>query len=200
HDELIDDQITYIYVGPNKWKKTFVELENDLDKLLHVMKFTETATAEEQLPNELLEPAKWIEAMMKELDKRNMTIDQRIALEMALAKEGSYLAEQEERAEEVRKIKAKQAKQVKQIKELKEDTKKRVAFEREKAEKKIAEEKALTEQKLAEEKALAERKLTETAKNLLNLKTMPYEQIAQIVGLPLTKITQMTEHLKQSKK
>lgn len=237
HDELIDDQITYIYVELNKWNKTFEELENDLDKLLYVMKFTETAKAEEQLPDELLESARWIKAMMKELDKRNLTIDQRIALEMALAKEGSYLAEQEEIRREQAEIRREQAEEMakkeKEIRQLKEEGKKRLAFERRKtkqkiaeakaqvkqklieekrlaeeklvkekrlAEEKLAKEKRLAEEKLVKEKKLAEQQLNATAINLLKLNIMPHEQIAQIVGLPLTKITKIADDLIKSKK
>ena len=91
HGEVIDDQITHVIVELNKWNKSIEELTSDLDKLLFIMKFTETATITDAIPKSL-SSAEWIEAMIKELDKRNMPQDQLIAIEMALAREGSMLA------------------------------------------------------------------------------------------------------------
>lgn len=187
HGELIDDQITYVFVELNKWDKTLEELETDLDKLLYIMKFTETATINEEIPKALGD--EWIEAMIKELDKRNMTPDQLIAIEMALAREGSMLAAEEEK---IKKVRAEERKK----------TKKRLEFERKQAQLILVKEKELAKEKLAKEKELAQQQLIKekeaSARKLLLLNTMTYEQIALIISLPIKYIEELANEKEEN--
>lgn len=201
HGELIDNQITHIFVELDKWHKTENELKTDFDKLLYIMKFTETATINEEIPKSL-DTAEWIEAMIKELDKRNMSQDQLIALEMSLAREGSMLAVEEAKIEKVR------------IEE-RQKAKKRIDFERQKAKIKLDEEKQLAKQKLEKEKQLAnqkiekeklaakqltQQKLEESAKQLFLLKTLNNQQISTVLDLPIKKIQQLKKDFDNNQK
>lgn len=139
------------------------------------MKFTETATINQEIPKSL-DTAEWIEAMIKELDKRNMSQDQLIALEMSLAREGSMLAVEEAKIERVR------------IEE-RQKAKKRIDFERKKA-----------ENKLEKEKQLVQQKLKESANQLFLLKTLSNQQIATILDLPIKKIQQLKKDFDNNQK
>ena len=154
------------------------------------MKFTATATINDEIP-EVFNAAEWIEAMIKELDKRNMTNEELFALEMTLAREGSKAAVEEAKIDEARV-------------EERQIAKKKLAKERQLSEKKLAKEKQLAEERLAKEKQLAEDKRAKekqkSAKQLLALKTMSDEQIALIIGLPLERIQQLKKELNPNKK
>ena len=82
-NELMDDQITHVVVELDKFQKALEEIKTDLDKLLYTMKLTDTATGNVQLPDFMKED--WLEETLKELDKANMTPEQRAELEMVIA-------------------------------------------------------------------------------------------------------------------
>ena len=218
HGELMDNQITHIIVELNKWHKTVDELTTDLDKLLYIMKFTDTAKVNEEIPT-AFDRAAWIESMIKELDKRNKTPDEVRKIEMALAREMSMLVAEEEKIKKARTEERKKAKKRLNFERKKAEEKlakekqlaeKKLAKEKQLAEKKLAKEKQLAEEKLAKEKQLAEEKLAkekqlaeeklakekqelieENVRNLLALKIMSDEQIALALGLSLKKIKQL---------
>ncbi len=105
HGELMDDQITHVVVELDKFQKTLDQIETDLDKLLYTMKLTDTVTEDAELPKFTNED--WLEETLKELDKANMTPDQRAELEMVIAGNVSErVALEEEWKEKERKIKA----------------------------------------------------------------------------------------------
>ena len=81
--ELMDDQITHVVVELEKFNKTLEEIETDLDKLLYMMKLTDTATKDVQLPDFMKE--EWLDETIKELDKANLPPEQRAELEMIIA-------------------------------------------------------------------------------------------------------------------
>ena len=81
--ELMDDQITHVVVELDKFQKTLEQIDTDLDKLLYTMKLTDTATPEAKLPDFMKE--EWLEETLKELDRSNLTPEQRAALEMTIA-------------------------------------------------------------------------------------------------------------------
>lgn len=81
--ELMDDQITHVVVELDKFRKTLKQIETDLDKLLYTMKLTDAITENTQLPDFMKED--WLEETLKELDKANMTPEQRAELEMTIA-------------------------------------------------------------------------------------------------------------------
>ncbi len=105
HGELMDDQITHVVVELDKFRKTLDQVETDLDKLLYTMKLTDTVTEDAELPKFTSED--WLEETLKELDKANMTPEQRAELEMVIAGNVSErVALEEEWQERERKIKA----------------------------------------------------------------------------------------------
>ena len=96
--ELMDDQITHVVVELDKFQKTLKDIKTDLDKLLYTMKLTDTATSESKLPDFMKED--WLEETLKELDKANMTPEQRAELEMIVAGNMTEKVAMEERAKE----------------------------------------------------------------------------------------------------
>ncbi len=102
--ERIDDQITYIIVELDKFKKMLPEVKTDLDKLLYTMKLTDTATPEVKLPDFWAE--NWLDEALKELDKANLTPEQRSQYEMVIAGNMSEKVAMELKIEEEVKEKA----------------------------------------------------------------------------------------------
>ncbi len=80
HGELMDDQITHIVVELGKWNKTEDELETDLDKLLFLMKYTDTATVNDPIP-EVITNTEWMQHLLRTLELENLTDDERDAYE-----------------------------------------------------------------------------------------------------------------------
>ena len=81
--ELMDNQITHVVVELEKFQKTLIDIETNLDKLLYTMKLTDTATSDAKLPDFVKED--WLEETLRELDRSNLTPDQRADLEMVIA-------------------------------------------------------------------------------------------------------------------
>ena len=134
HGELIDDQITHVIVELDKFQKTLEEVETDLDKLLYTMKLTDTATKDATLPDFMREG--WLEETLEELDRANLTPEQRAEWEIAIAGNMSEKMAREEREEQLRRetekrVKAETEKRVKAEteKRVKAETKKRVEAE-----------------------------------------------------------------------
>ena len=88
HGELIDDQITHIMLELGKWNKTEDEIKTDLDKLILLMKFTDTATAQDPIP-EVLTKEEWTAQTLEKLRANNLTDEERLAYEFALIKRAS---------------------------------------------------------------------------------------------------------------
>lgn len=82
-NELIDDQITHVIVELDKFKKTLAQVETDLDKLLYAMKLTDTISQEAELPDFMREG--WLEETLAELERSDLTPDQRADWEMMIA-------------------------------------------------------------------------------------------------------------------
>ncbi len=81
--ELMDDQITHVVVELEKFQKTLEEIETNLDKLLYTMKLTDTASSDAKLPDFTKED--WLEETLRELERSNLSPDQRADLEMTIA-------------------------------------------------------------------------------------------------------------------
>lgn len=81
--ELIDDQTTFITVELAKFKKRLADVHTDLDKLIYTMKTTHKATKPKQFPQFWNE--EWLEAAIKELDTRQMSLEKRMAYEMTVS-------------------------------------------------------------------------------------------------------------------
>lgn len=112
----------------DKFQKTLDEIETDLDKLLYTMKMTDTATKNARLPDFMREG--WLEETLKELDKANMTPEQRADLEMTIAGNMSEKAAMEEQIEreaekarnEIEKVKRESEKAKRESEKAKEET------------------------------------------------------------------------------
>ena len=89
-NELIDDQITHVIVELDKFKKTLEQVETDLDKLLYAMKLTDTISQEAELPDFMRED--WLEETLAELERADLTPDQRADWEMMIARNMSVKA------------------------------------------------------------------------------------------------------------
>lgn len=99
----MDDQITHVVVEAgcrplDKFQKTLKEIKTDLDKLLYTMKLTDTATSEAKLPDFMKEG--WLEETLKELDRSNLTPEQRAELEMIIAGNMTEKVAMEEKVKE----------------------------------------------------------------------------------------------------
>lgn len=204
--QKLDSQLTFVFLELGKWNKELHQIKNDLDKLIYIMKMTDSISRDKpyQLPHFLSE--EWIETAMKELELGNMTPDERMAYEMEMARVGSIISAFEEKVEE---IEAKQKEIEAKAKEIKNKDKEienrdKVIEDKEKAiEEKnqlleeLEKEKQLAQQKLEEEKRLAqkEEKIL-IVKQLILTKTMNLEQIASIVNLPIKEVTQINEQIK----
>ena len=81
--ELIDDQITHVIIELDKFQKTLAQINTDLDKLLYTMKLTDTAPQDVQLPDFMRED--WLEETLAELERSNLTPEQRADWEMIIA-------------------------------------------------------------------------------------------------------------------
>lgn len=81
--EEMDNQITHVVVELGKFQKTLPEIHTELDKLLYIMKLTDTATRDTPLPDFAQED--WIDEALKELDRANLTPEQRAQAEMTIA-------------------------------------------------------------------------------------------------------------------
>jgi len=88
HGELIDNQITHVMLELGKWNKAEHEVKTDLDKLILLMKFTDTATAQDPIPEVLLKE-KWTARILEKLKMDNLTSEERVTYQMALARQAS---------------------------------------------------------------------------------------------------------------
>jgi len=128
HGETINDLISHIVIELGKWDKTEDEIETDLDKLILLMKFTDTATVQDPIPK-VLTKEEWTAQTLEKLRTNNLTKAERVAYKDALAKRASLdeinrlAAERDEKAKQTM-LKAEQiVKQAEQdIKQAKQET------------------------------------------------------------------------------
>jgi len=103
HGELIDDQITHVLLELGKWNKTEQEIVSDLDKLILLMKFTDTATVDTPTPKILTE-TEWAVWVMKKLEQKNLTRAERLFYRKEQAKIGYFKGLEEDASEARAKI------------------------------------------------------------------------------------------------
>ena len=82
-NETIDDQMTFITVELDKFKKQESEIITDLDKLIYTMQNLHKVTDTSQFPTFWSED--WLKKAISEVDTRNMTPEQKLAYEMAIS-------------------------------------------------------------------------------------------------------------------
>ena len=82
-NETIDDQMTFITVELDKFKKQESNVITDLDKLIYTMKNLHKVTETSQFPAFWNED--WLKKAISEVDLRNMTSEQKLSYEMAIS-------------------------------------------------------------------------------------------------------------------
>ena len=83
HNELIDEQMTFITLELGKFRKSLSEINSDLDKLLYTMKTIHEVGEPTQFPPFWNE--EWLQVAIQELDKRALTPEQRLSYEMTIS-------------------------------------------------------------------------------------------------------------------
>lgn len=82
-NETIDDQMTFVTVELDKFKKQENEVITDLDKLIYTMQNLHKITETSQFPAFWNED--WLKKAISEVDTRNMTTEQKLAFEMTIS-------------------------------------------------------------------------------------------------------------------
>jgi predicted transposase/invertase (TIGR01784 family) len=82
-NETIDDQMTFVTVELDKFKKQENEVTTDLDKLIYTMQNLHKVTETSQFPAFWNED--WLKKAISEVDTRNMTTEQKLGYEMAIS-------------------------------------------------------------------------------------------------------------------
>ena len=98
HCELIDDQITHVLLELGKWNKTEEEVVSDLDILILLMKFTDTATIDTPMPKILTE-TEWAVWVTEKLKQENLTRAERLFYRKQQATIGYFKGIEEDAAE-----------------------------------------------------------------------------------------------------
>jgi predicted transposase/invertase (TIGR01784 family) len=80
---LMDDQMTFITLELDKFRKTAENCSNDLDKLIFTMKEAHTVQEPTKFPQFWTE--EWLKVAIDELDTRRMTPEERMAYVMTLS-------------------------------------------------------------------------------------------------------------------
>ena len=202
HGDIIDDQITYIPIELGKFNKTEKEVKTDLDKLLYMMKFIDEAVITEEdkifpdLPDFFKEG--WIADVIKELNKRALTPEQRYHYEKRLAQEASLYyqvkSEIKEAVEAERELAEERLEQEKQAiieaerksaeQRLEQEKQAIIEAERKSAEQRLEQEKQAVieaERKLAQQKIEQEKQAAIEAERKLAQQKIEQEKQAKLV-------------------
>jgi predicted transposase/invertase (TIGR01784 family) len=83
NNETIDDQMTFITVELDKFKKQEIEIKANLDKLIYTMQNLHKVSELSQFPTFWSE--EWLKKAISEVDIRSMTAEQKLAYEMAIS-------------------------------------------------------------------------------------------------------------------
>ncbi len=195
HGELIDDQITHIMLELGKWNKAEHEVKTDLDKLILLMKFTDTATAQDPIP-EVLTREEWTRKALEKLRTDDLTSEERVAYQMSLARQASY--EEIDRTFELGMKKVEETQQqLEQAKQKVEETQQQLQASEQKVEE-TQQQLEQAEQKVEESqqaKQQAEQAVQTAIKKLLQKGVLANENIAEIFDLDLEYIQQIKEEL-----
>lgn len=171
----IDDLIRHVIVELGKWDKFHIEPDNDLEKLIYVMKFTDVATPNTPMAAFMQED--WVQKILRELELRSLTPEQRFQYEKYLLQEMSQILEFEEELAEEKKAK-----------------------ERAIALAKIAEAKADKAISQAEkERIKTEQKKEATIIKLLQMSSMDANQIATAFEMPLAEVKKIQLKIQKNK-
>ena len=98
NDELIDEQMTFITVELDKFKKGLSDIESDLDKLIYTMKTIHEVAEPTQFP--AFWDEEWLQVAIHELDKRALTPEQRLSYEMTISANALAVKNENKKIEE----------------------------------------------------------------------------------------------------
>ena len=101
-NETIDDQMAFVTVELDKFKKDENEVITDLDKLIYTMQNLHTVTETSQFPTFWNED--WLKRAISEVDIRNMTPEQKLAYEMAISANALAVKNENKKIEEAKRI------------------------------------------------------------------------------------------------
>ncbi len=82
-NETVDEQMVFVTVELDKFKKQEKEINTDLDKLIYTMQNLHKVTETSQFPTFWNE--EWLKKAIAELDTRNMSAEQKLAYEMVIS-------------------------------------------------------------------------------------------------------------------
>ena len=99
-NETIDDQMSFVTVELDKFKKKQTEVTTDLDKLIYTMQNLHKVTETSQFPTFWNED--WLKKAISELDIRNMTPEQKLAYEMAISANALAVKNESKKIQEAR--------------------------------------------------------------------------------------------------
>ncbi|MBB6005483.1 Rpn family recombination-promoting nuclease/putative transposase [Arcicella rosea] len=100
HNEIIDDQMTFITVELAKFTKQTSDIQTDLEKLIYTMKTLHTVTETSQFP--AFWDEEWLKKAIHEVDLRAMTAEQKLAFEMAISANALAVKNENKKIEEIR--------------------------------------------------------------------------------------------------
>jgi predicted transposase/invertase (TIGR01784 family) len=104
-NETIDDQMTFVTVELDKFKKQENEVTTDLDKLIYTMQNLHKVTETSQFPTFWNED--WLKKAISEVDTRNMTTEQKLAFEMTISANALAVKNENKKIREAEERKAK---------------------------------------------------------------------------------------------
>ena len=183
HGELIDDQIMHVLLELGKWNKTEQEVVSNLDILILLMKFTDTATVDTPIPKILTE-TEWAVWVLNKLKQDNLTRAERLFYRKEQAKIGYIKGIEEDAAEAKLQLAEAKAEANKEIAAIQAEVKEVKA--------EVEEIKAEAEKKSAE----AEQRTLTVVTNLLKEGTFTEEKIAEITSINIDRIREIKQQLK----
>ncbi|MEA5427470.1 Rpn family recombination-promoting nuclease/putative transposase [Arcicella lustrica] len=99
-NEIIDDQMTFITIELAKFTKQIADIQTDLEKLIYTMKTLHTVTETSQFP--AFWDEEWLKKAIHEVDLRAMTVEQKLAFEMAISANALAVKNENKKIEEIR--------------------------------------------------------------------------------------------------
>ena len=193
HGELIDEQITHVLLELGKWNKSEEEIVSDLDILILLMKFTETATVDTPTP-EILVQTGWAEWVMEQLERKDLNRSERLFFRKQQAKIGYYETLDEMAAEEKAQLEQDLVDTKQKLLEVEQKTLEAQQKATEAQQKVIDAEQKATE---AQQKVTdAEQKVITTTINLLKEGSFTDEKIAALVGISIAEVQAIKKQIK----
>lgn len=210
YGQVMDEQTTYIIVELKKWDMKVEDIKTDLDKLIHVMKATETVTKKQIFSPPPFWEEGWLQTAIKELDLIRMdpvkANNYRVKMVQMAEMERIFRKEIEEETkaiyEKEKLLLEQKAIALKQEKERAEKEKEQVELtlkqEKEQVELALKQEKEQAELALKKKEQEAKQEKITAIKHLLSMKVLKMEQIAQTMQYPIAKVKAIQEEMNRT--